>query len=322
MHVAWSGDHVCVRRAAARPPAGRRSAAASCCCPARSCSRRARRTRRPGLYAACVRRRAGRRSARASTATCAARPQHPRSAAAGRAQHLGGGLLRPRPRPAACGSPTAAAAIGVERFVLDDGWFRGRRDDTAGLGDWYVDAGRLAGRARARWSTTSAGSGMQFGLWVEPEMVNPDSDLVRAHPDWVLARPGRLPLPGAAPAGARPRPHPEVYDVPARAARRAARPSTDIAYLKWDHNRDLVEAGRTGPAGPACTRRRSPSTRCSTSCARRHPGVEIESCASGGARVDLGILAAHRPGLGQRLQRRARAAAIQRWTGAASCRRS
>ena len=86
-----------------------------------------------------------------------------------------------------------AARVGVERFVLDDGWFRGRRDDTAGLGDWWVDEEVLARRARPRWSSTCAGSGMEFGLWFEPEMVNPDSDLYRAHPDWILlvGRPGR-----------------------------------------------------------------------------------------------------------------------------------
>ena len=78
-----------------------------------------------------------------------------------------------------------AAAVGVERFVLDDGWFRGRRDDTAGLGDWFVDEGvwpaglgPLIEKVR--------GLGMEFGLWVEPEMVNLDSELARQHPDWIL----------------------------------------------------------------------------------------------------------------------------------------
>ncbi len=86
----------------------------------------------------------------------------------------------------------AAAAVGAERFVLDDGWFRGRRDDRACLGDWYVDeqvwpAGLhpLVDHVR--------GVGLEFGLWVEPEMVNPDSGLARAHPDWILATGGRLP---------------------------------------------------------------------------------------------------------------------------------
>ena len=76
---------------------------------------------------------------------------------------------------------------GAERFVLDDGWFRGRRDDNAGLGDWYVDDDVWPDGLHPLVDHVP-GSGMQFGLWVEPEMVNPDSDLARAHPDWILAR--------------------------------------------------------------------------------------------------------------------------------------
>ncbi len=79
----------------------------------------------------------------------------------------------------------AAADIGAERFVLDDGWFRGRNDDTSSLGDWYADEKKyphglqpIADYVRAK--------GMEFGLWVEPEMVNPKSGLYQAHPDWVL----------------------------------------------------------------------------------------------------------------------------------------
>jgi alpha-galactosidase len=208
-----------------------------------------------------------------------------------------------------------AAAVGVERFVLDDGWFRHRRDDTAGLGDWYVDEtvwpdglGPLIGHVRDR--------GMQFGLWVEPEMVNADSDLFRAHPDWILAVPGRQPVPAR---------HQQVLDlahppVSAYLLERldALLTEHDIGYLKWDHNRDLVDAGRAGPAG-----RGRPGVRAQTlalyalldELRRRHPGVEIESCASGGARIDLGILQrADRvwtSDCNDALERQA----IQRWTG-------
>ena len=88
-----------------------------------------------------------------------------------------------------------AAEVGVERFVLDDGWFRGRRDDTAGLGDWWVDADDLCRRGSTPLVAAACASlGMQFGLWVEPEMVNVDSDLFRAHPDWVLSAGRRLPV--------------------------------------------------------------------------------------------------------------------------------
>ncbi|HVE31111.1 MAG TPA: alpha-galactosidase [Mycobacteriales bacterium] len=208
-----------------------------------------------------------------------------------------------------------AAEAGVERFVLDDGWFRHRRDDTAGLGDWYVDEtvwpdglGPLIGHVRDR--------GMQFGLWVEPEMVNPDSDLFRAHPDWILAVPGRQPVPAR---------HQQVLDlahppVSAYLLERldALLTEHDIGYLKWDHNRDLVDAGRAGPQ-----ERGRPGVRTQTlalyalldELRRRHPGVEIESCASGGARVDLGILQrtdrVWTSDCNDALERQA----IQRWTG-------
>ena len=101
----------------------------------------------------------------------------------------------------------------MELFVLDDGWFRHRRDDTAGLGDWYVDkaSGR---RGCTRWSRHVHAHGMAFGLWVEPEMVNPDSDLYRAHPDWVL-RPGD----GAAVTSR----NQQVLDLAIRRRRRRAR---------------------------------------------------------------------------------------------------
>ncbi len=185
-----------------------------------------------------------------------------------------------------------AARIGVERVVLDDGWFLGRRDDTAGLGDWEVDPqvwpGGLhpfADRVRAH--------GMQVGLWVEPEMVNVDSDLVRAHPDWLLgARPG----PDGTPGGTRSWRTQQVLDltradaydhVLARldAVITAERPD----YLKWDHNRDLHEA-LDADGSPAVHRQTRATYRLMAELQARHPGLEIESCSSGGARVDLGVL--------------------------------
>ncbi|MHA7210737.1 alpha-galactosidase [Arthrobacter sp. MDT1-65] len=181
-----------------------------------------------------------------------------------------------------------AASLGVERFVLDDGWFRGRRDDTSGLGDWYVDEAvwpdglaPIIDRVRAL--------GMEFGLWFEPEMINPDSDLARTHPDWILQPEGRLPLPGR---------QQQVLNLgnPDAYAYILERlddilSTNDIAYVKWDHNRDLLEAAdaRTGRAG--VHRHVAALYRLLDELRRRHPGLEIESCASGGARVDLGILA-------------------------------
>ncbi|MQM25587.1 alpha-galactosidase [Glycomyces albidus] len=183
-----------------------------------------------------------------------------------------------------------AAEVGVERFVLDDGWFRARRDDTRGLGDWTVDRDvwpdglePLAGLVHSL--------GMQFGLWFEPEMVNLDSELARAHPDWLLANPASVP----APEGLSFRTqyvldlaNPDAFEH-VRAQMDALVESLGIDFIKWDHNRDLVEPVHAG----------APGTHAQTLAAYRlierlktdHPGLEIESCSSGGARTDLGILA-------------------------------
>ncbi|GAA5185276.1 alpha-galactosidase [Rugosimonospora acidiphila] len=185
----------------------------------------------------------------------------------------------------------AAAEVGAERFVLDDGWFGSRRDDTRGLGDWYVSdevwpdgLGPLADHVRSR--------GMDFGLWFEPEMVNPDSDLARAHPDWVIGTDGRMP-PSAR--------HQQVLDVshPQAYAYLRDRMSDLIAqyqigYLKWDHNRDVADpVHRGGPrAGrPALREQTLAVYRLMDELRTRHPGLEIESCSSGGSRVDYGVLA-------------------------------
>ena len=181
----------------------------------------------------------------------------------------------------------AAAEVGAERFVLDDGWFRGRRDDHAGLGDWYVDEG-IWPKGLHPLVDHVKGRGLQFGLWVEPEMVNPDSDLAREHPDWILATGHRMP-PTAR--------HQQGLNLGVTAAYEyilerldSLLTEYDIAYLKWDHNRDFVDGGNqlTGTAGiheqTLAVYRLIDELKC------RHPGLEIESCSSGGARVDLGIL--------------------------------
>ena len=140
---------------------------------------------------------------------------------------------------------------------------------------------------------------MEFGLWVEPEMVNLDSDLARAHPDWILATGGRTPLPSR---------HQQVLDLAHPDAYAYILERLDallaeypIGYLKWDHNRDLVDAGRRdGRArGARADPRRLPAARRAARAAT--PGVEIESCSSGGAPRRPGDPGAHRPGVGQRL---------------------
>ena len=181
----------------------------------------------------------------------------------------------------------AAADVGIERFVLDDGWFSGRRDDTAGLGDWFVDEDvwpeglhPLIDHVRHL--------GMEFGLWVEPEMINPDSDLARRHPDWILR--GRMALPPSArQQQVLDLAHPDAYDY-ISGRLHALLEEYPIAYLKWDHNRDLVDAG-SGPGGVSRVHEHTLALyRLLDELKSRHPGLEIESCASGGARVDLGIL--------------------------------
>jgi alpha-galactosidase len=178
-----------------------------------------------------------------------------------------------------------AADVGVERFVLDDGWFLNRRHDRAGLGDWVVDP-QVWPDGLSPLVDHVRGLGMEFGIWVEPEMVNVDSDLYRAHPDWVLRATTELPVEWR---------HQQVLDLAVPEAFQHVLDRLDallrdheIGFLKWDHNRDLIDAGHQGqPAVRAQTRA---VYRLLDELRARHPGVEIESCSSGGARVDLGIL--------------------------------
>ncbi|GAA2684849.1 MULTISPECIES: alpha-galactosidase [Actinosynnema] len=179
----------------------------------------------------------------------------------------------------------AAAEVGGERFVLDDGWFGSRRDDKRGLGDWYV-SDEVWPDGLGPIVSHVTGLGMQFGLWVEPEMINEDSELARAHPDWIMATGGRLPR------AAR---HQQVLDLTKAYDYLLERLDSllseyDIAYLKWDHNRDLVEAGHQ-PGGQAGVRAQTLAVyRLLDELRARHPEVEIESCSSGGGRIDLEIL--------------------------------
>jgi len=180
-----------------------------------------------------------------------------------------------------------AAAIGVERFVLDDGWFLGRRDDHRGLGDWVVDTDVWPDGLAPLVDRVTA-LGMEFGLWFEPEMVNEDSDLARAHPEWIMQTCGRLPL--------RSRDQ-QVLDLAVPEAfehvlgqMTAVLTQYDVAYVKWDHNRDLVDAG-TSPTGAAGVHGQTLAAyRLMDELKARFPGLEIESCSSGGARVDLGVI--------------------------------
>ena len=184
-----------------------------------------------------------------------------------------------------------AASIGVDRFVMDDGWFGQRKNDHAGLGDWYVNPEKFPHGLKPLIDKVHA-LNMDFGLWVEPEMVNPDSDLYRKHPDWVLNFPGRprsesrnqLVLNLA---------RPDVRDYVEGFLDKLLT-ENDIAFLKWDYNRNWSEPG--WDQVPVDEQRgvyvefiRNLYS-ILADLRKKHPKVEIESCSGGGGRVDLGIL--------------------------------
>lgn len=180
----------------------------------------------------------------------------------------------------------SAAGIGIERFVLDDGWFHRRDDDTRGLGDWHPDVTKYPdGLAPLARHVTRLG--MEFGLWVEPEMVNPDSDLFRAHPDWALQLGGR-PLLTARNQLVLDLTQAEVSDHLFSWLNKLLS-DLPISYLKWDHNRDLTTAGNR--AGTAVYHRQTLAIYALLDRVRAaHPDVEIEACAGGGGRIDAGII--------------------------------
>lgn len=181
---------------------------------------------------------------------------------------------------------TAAAAVGVERFVLDDGWFHGRHHDRAALGDWWPDASKFPQGLGDLVAHVNA-LGMEFGLWFEPEMINPDSDLYRAHPDWALQLAGR-PLITARNQLVLDISRPEVSDY-LFAKIDALLSAQPIRYIKWDHNRDLTTAGlQDGTAGYRAQVHAAYALFARIRAA--HPEVEIESCSGGGGRIDFGVL--------------------------------
>jgi len=186
-----------------------------------------------------------------------------------------------------CRLADEATDVGVERFVLDDGWFKNRNSDTAGLGDWYVDESVFPDGLQPLIDYVN-GKGMEFGLWIEPEMVNTDSDLYRSHPDWVLS---------ASPAPLLMTRHQLVLDLTRQEAKDylferidALLSAYPITYLKWDMNRDLSQPGAHD--GRAAGHRQTLAYYGLLQRLRAaHPSVEIESCSSGGGRADFGVLA-------------------------------
>jgi alpha-galactosidase len=180
------------------------------------------------------------------------------------------------------------AQLGVERFVLDDGWFKGRRGDFAGLGDWTVDRTVYPDGLSPLIDHVNA-LGMEFGLWFEPEMVNPDSDLYRAHPDWVLQTAGNQQLKFRNQL-VLDLTRQEVTDYLFNAIDAILREYPLIRYIKWDINRDFNHPGNFR-GQPAVHQQTGALYALVDRIKAAHPGLEIESCSSGGARVDYGVLA-------------------------------
>lgn len=183
-----------------------------------------------------------------------------------------------------------AAGMGVELFVIDDGWFGQRHSDKAGLGDWYVNRDKFP-EGLSELITYVKELGMDFGIWVEPESVNPDSDLYRTHPDWVYRFENREPL------EARNQytlniSKPEVKQFILDFMTKLLGENRDITFVKWDMNKTLtdVSAGNTDTDKELWYRHATTLYEIWAELRSCFPHVEFETCSGGGSRVDLGIL--------------------------------
>ena len=184
-----------------------------------------------------------------------------------------------------------AKKCGIEMLVMDDGWFGKRNDDNSSLGDWVVNEEKLPGGLKAL-SDKLEELGMKFGIWFEPEMVSPDSDLYRAHPDWAIAVPGRTPC--------RMRnqyvldiTRSEVRDYVYKSISDILR-SAKISYVKWDMNRQLSDLGSAGLDAKSMGRLSYLYTIAVYDLQGRlleeFPDLLLENCSGGGARFDAGML--------------------------------
>ncbi|MEH6451739.1 MAG: alpha-galactosidase, partial [Psychromonas sp.] len=180
---------------------------------------------------------------------------------------------------------THSAKMGVERFIIDDGWFKGRSGDKAGLGDWFLDNKKYPNGLQPIVEHVNQ-LGMEFGLWFEPEMINKDSDLYRAHPEWLLGIDGY-----EQPTGR----NQYVIDLQNDDAFNFLFERLDyflsnynIAYIKWDMNREIVQPAHLGKA--AAHQQTQRYYQLVDKVRNKHPHVDIESCAAGGGRIDFEIL--------------------------------
>ncbi|MCI9185577.1 MAG: alpha-galactosidase [Lachnospiraceae bacterium] len=184
-----------------------------------------------------------------------------------------------------------ASKRGIEMLVMDDGWFQGRHTDSGSLGDWNVDENKLKGGLPYLVGEVQK-LGMGFGIWFEPEMVSPDSDLYRAHPDWAIQIPGREPVQSRA-QYVLDLSRPEVVDYVYEAVASVLR-SAPVSYVKWDMNRQMTDVGSTylgkGRQGELFHRYVLGLYSLQERLTREFPELLLENCASGGARFDPGML--------------------------------
>lgn len=193
--------------------------------------------------------------------------------------------------PKLLGLADAAADLGMELFVLDDGWFGKRDDSTSSLGDWYPNEEKLKGTLKELAEKINA-KGLKFGLWIEPEMTNKDSDLYRAHPDWLLAEQGKRICHSR---------NQYVLDFSKKEVREYIGDMLEnllaevpVSYIKWDMNRTFSEVFSNGNdreyQGKVCHKYILGVYELYERLTSRFPHVLFESCASGGARFDPGML--------------------------------
>lgn len=184
-----------------------------------------------------------------------------------------------------------AASLGIEMLVLDDGWFGRRNSDTCALGDWYVNEEKLKGGLPYLVSEIHK-LGMKFGLWFEPEMISPDSDLYRKHPDWAIQIPGREPTQCR---------NQLVLDLTRKDVRDALYEqiktvlcSASIEYVKWDMNRSLSDLGsynlEADRQGELSHRYMLAVYELQERLITEFPDILLENCSSGGGRYDPGML--------------------------------
>lgn len=184
-----------------------------------------------------------------------------------------------------------AKSLGIEMFVLDDGWFGHRNDDTTSLGDWFVDGKKLP-LGISHLANQIHGLDMQFGLWFEPEMISRDSKLYQKHPDWLIGAPKRQISPGRN-QFVLDMTRPEVVDYLFDAMSKIIR-QTKLDYIKWDMNRNITEMFGADLAANA--QLEMPHRyilgvyQLYDRLVKAFPAVLFESCASGGGRFDLGMM--------------------------------